>query len=271
MNNLRPELRDYLLGSISSSLLLIGQNKTNMMEDALTVASSLLEVERTQMDTHPDYAFIGTEGSSMGVDVAEQILGYGVLMPAISKKKVILVDGINKMTVQAQNKLLKLIEESKYVILIGLAYEDSLIHTVKSRMSIVYYRPVSLDEYLAASDQDGADGTVLYFATGGGLETMDQNKIQYFSDVKNAIDRNVPLFEALHLVKEKDDKSFFSVYRESVGAMISFIGSLLVRKAISSPELLDQITRCNLNRSKCMAVSYTKDDFFRFIAELRRR
>ena len=86
---------------------------------------------------HPDVKWVTHEkANSIGVDdVREQINNDIVIKPYSSKYKVYIIDEAEKMTVQAQNALLKTIEEPpEYAVILLLTSNiDSLLPTIRSR------------------------------------------------------------------------------------------------------------------------------------------
>ena len=95
---------------------------------------------------HPDVKWITHEkANSIGVDeVREQINNDIVIKPYSSKYKVYIIDEAEKMTVQAQNALLKTIEEPpEYAVILFLTNTlDVLLQTVRSRCIIMNLRSV---------------------------------------------------------------------------------------------------------------------------------
>ena len=104
---------------------------------------------------HPDVKWITHEkANSIGVDeVREQINNDIVIKPYSSKYKVYIIDEAEKMTVQAQNALLKTIEEPpEYAVILFLTNTlDVLLQTVRSRCIIMNLRSVDtklIQQYL---------------------------------------------------------------------------------------------------------------------------
>lgn len=94
------------------------------------------------------------KANSIGVDeVREQINNDIVIKPYSSKYKVYIIDEAEKMTVQAQNALLKTIEEPpEYAVILFLTNTlDVLLQTVRSRCIIMNLRSVDtklIQQYL---------------------------------------------------------------------------------------------------------------------------
>lgn len=95
---------------------------------------------------HPDIIFVTHEKpGTIGVDdIRNQINGDVAIKPYSSPKKIYIMNEGEKMTVQAQNALLKTLEEPpEYaVILILTTNVDSLLPTILSRCVVLNMKPV---------------------------------------------------------------------------------------------------------------------------------
>ncbi len=102
---------------------------------------------------HPDIIHITHEKpSSVGVDdIRKQLVEDVDIRPYCSKKKIYIVPDASKMTVQAQNALLKTLEEPpEYVHIFLLADNtDELLPTIASRCVNVEIKPVSDDKIIS--------------------------------------------------------------------------------------------------------------------------
>lgn len=96
-------------------------------------------------DNHPDVIYVTHDKESISVDdVREQITGTVQIKPYSSEYKIYIVDDAEKMTVQAQNALLKTLEEPPaYVIIFLLATRpDAFLQTILSRCITVQLKPL---------------------------------------------------------------------------------------------------------------------------------
>ena len=95
---------------------------------------------------HPDVRYVTHEKpASIGVDdVRSQISGDIMIKPYNGRYKVYIVDDAELMTPQAQNALLKTIEEPpSYAVLIFLTSSpESLLATIRSRCVLLRMKPV---------------------------------------------------------------------------------------------------------------------------------
>lgn len=122
--------------------------------------------KQTESKNQPDIKYITYEKSGIGVDeIREQINDDIDIKPYSSKYKIYIVDDSEKMTVQAQNALLKTIEEPpEYAIIILLTTNaDMFLPTILSRCVLLNIRPVKeeiiknqlISEYGVSSYQAG--------------------------------------------------------------------------------------------------------------------
>ncbi len=219
-----------------TGLLLIGKPGQDLLSKAREVAAEHLSISPSHLENCPDFFQIGLDDGekSIGVDKANEIIGKAALRASSSDYQVFIIDSMNLMTPDAQNKLLKTLEESETMI-IGVCYEDTLLSTVKSRMHIVRVN----DAVELPDDVKEIFGKVTDVISSGKLEE---------------------LFVVLNLVKEKDPKSFFQCHKEYVKDLIMVISRNILRPEVAMT--------CSSHLERCMRPSYTKDDFFMFVANI---
>ena len=95
-------------------------------------------------DSHPDlFYFSPDKKASMGVETVRDIKKSLFFMPNDGDRKVYIIDDAQKMTVQAQNALLKFIEEPPASVLFFIVADkkESLLPTVVSRTRIISLAP----------------------------------------------------------------------------------------------------------------------------------
>ncbi len=87
---------------------------------------------------HPDVLYIG-EGGKLGVEQAKTIRGFLSTKPYQAEGKVVILEDGSVLTDEAQNSLLKTLEElpEKTLFIIGAGSENSFLPTVLSRCEIV--------------------------------------------------------------------------------------------------------------------------------------
>ena len=121
------------------------QSKTDDT-DACGVCTSCKQAES---HNHPDIKYITHDKTSISVnDIREQLNHDISIKPYSSEYKIYIIPDANKMTEQAQNALLKTIEEPPVYAIIILLTEncDSLLPTIRSRCVTLTMNPVEKDK-----------------------------------------------------------------------------------------------------------------------------
>ena len=101
---------------------------------------------------HPDVIYVRTEKKSIGVDeIREQILETVNLKPYRFACKIYIMENADTMTVQAQNALLKTLEEppvyARFLLLAERA--EAFLPTILSRVAVMPLRPLPEQEIAA--------------------------------------------------------------------------------------------------------------------------
>lgn len=121
------------------------QSKTDDT-DACGVCTSCKQAES---HNHPDIKYITHDKTSISVnDIREQLNNDISIKPYSSEYKIYIIPDANKMTEQAQNALLKTIEEPPVYAIVILLTEncDSLLPTIRSRCVTLTMNPVEKDK-----------------------------------------------------------------------------------------------------------------------------
>lgn len=96
---------------------------------------------------NPDFILIEPSGSSIKIEQIREMQKKVIEAPIVSNKKVYIINDADLMTKEAQNCLLKTLEEPPEfvnIILIG-ANENSFLSTIKSRCTILKFDNISDD------------------------------------------------------------------------------------------------------------------------------
>ncbi len=86
---------------------------------------------------HPDLLWIAGE-ESIGIEQAKKIQGFLSLKPYSARIKIVVIEEAEKLTSDAQNSLLKTLEEppDNSLIFMGIKEESNLLPTILSRLMI---------------------------------------------------------------------------------------------------------------------------------------
>lgn len=238
--------------SIKSNYLLIGRHGLSMLQDALAFA---LDYLGEGFFYHPDFYFIQLgDKKSIGVAEVAPVLEAACKEPVLAEKSLVIIERLDLLTEQAQNKLLLSLESSPNLCFLCIAHnEEALLSTVISRLFVVNYHPLSKEDFLIAlkdSPYDEDTKRLLYVATGGvpGLVNELRSFVPTLVEVKTSLLGNARgVFKPLGLEKEKDRTAFYEK-PEQIEPVLLVLMDALTKKA-SKLFLSDKqvaIRACNL-------------------------
>ena len=159
------EVKEYLLKTIETdnilhSYLFLGTSGIGKKIIAKEFAKKILCTENKDNCTcksctcfesgnHTDFTVINEVGENIKIDEIRKITEKVIEKPIISSKKVYIINDCEKMTREAQNCLLKTLEEPpEFIVIILISSNENLIlNTIKSRCMKVQFKNIS-EEYL---------------------------------------------------------------------------------------------------------------------------
>ncbi len=185
--------------------------------DACDICKSCRQAES---GNHPDIRYITHEKTSIRVDdIREQLNNDILIKPYSSKYKIYIISDANKMTEQAQNALLKTIEEppAYAVILLLTDNLNALLPTIQSRCIIMNTRPLSREDIagylvkhlsmergqakIAAGFCQGNMGKAIRFANSQDFQEMKNDTLRLLKNIdKMEISE---ILEIIHLFAQK--------------------------------------------------------------------
>ena len=188
--------------------------------------------------------------ASFGVDDVREIIDEVNKKPFEGDKKVIIIHQGNKLTIQAQNALLKTIEEPPTEVYIIILCEslELILDTIKSRCEIYKLTPITKDElykYIAIKGYDYSEeekSSAIAFSEGipGRID-------RYFSDteLQELRDKIVDLLlqltnNEIEAILEKEEQlvSYKQNKEEVINVLSSFIRDILVNKEVYNENLI---------------------------------
>jgi len=98
--------------------------------------------------TNPDFKKVTAENSGAGVDEIRKALSEMIIKPVYSPRKVFVIEDADELTVQAQNSMLKTLEEPpEYAVLVLTASNyNALLETIRSRVTRINLKRNSYSE-----------------------------------------------------------------------------------------------------------------------------
>lgn len=205
--------RHMLADAFTKSLLC--ENKSHT--DACDSCKSCLQAESRN---HPDICYITHEKASISVDDIRGQLNNSIqIKPYSSKYKVYIISDANKMTEQAQNALLKTIEEppAYAVILLLTDNLNALLPTIQSRCVILNTKPLHKEDIaayltkhlsmepeqakIAAGFCQGNMGKAIRFANSEDFQEMKNDTLRLLKNIDNM--ELSEITEIIHLFAQK--------------------------------------------------------------------
>lgn len=179
-------------------------------EGGIEACGKCKSCKQIESGNHPDFKAVVREKATLGVkEIREQVTADVQIKPYSSEYKIYFIDEAEKMTEEAQNALLKTIEEPpEYaVFLLSVTRQELLLQTVLSRCVLLPFYPVAttkikaflmekkgVPDYLAesaAAFSGGFTGRAVQFA-----------ESEAFTEQRN---------DVLHLVKHIDEMSMAEI------------------------------------------------------------
>lgn len=161
----------------------------NNEQKPCNICSSCIKFEG---ENNPDYKEIGPDGNSIKIAQIRELQERIYEKPIASGRKVIVIDDSDKMTEEAQNGLLKTLEEPPdYAVLILVATnENKLLNTIKSRCLKIGFLPIPDEEikrYLQNKQEQMPSENILKLCAGslGKLAKISEN-LSLYNEVENA-------------------------------------------------------------------------------------
>jgi DNA polymerase-3 subunit delta' len=223
-----------------------------------------------QADTgnQPDIIRVTHEKASIGVDdIRLQVNGDIQIKPYHSPYKIYIIDSAEKMTEQAQNALLKTLEEPpEYAVILLLTdNKNKLLPTILSRSVQLQLRPVDkqdikqflmekhqVPDYLAEVSADFSSGNVGKALKYASSEEFEQMKGEVLDLLKN-----IGMMEQSELIsKSKKIASHRESIMDYIDLMLLWYRDVLMLKATGKPDLLLYRERYPQIREQAVVMSY---------------
>lgn len=185
------QVQQMLMHSVDSSnvlhsYLFVGIDGIGKCLVAKEFAKLILD-NAQNLSNHPDFMLIQPEdGKNIKIEQIRYLQEKIAEKPVISNKKVYIINDCDCMTVEAQNCLLKTLEEPpEYaVIILVLSNENKLLVTIKSRCMKIAFQPLTRKEllqYISFENLNVPDDMILKVCGGsiGKLIQMQEEMPQY--------------------------------------------------------------------------------------------
>lgn len=169
----REQLQKYIKQP-SHAILVMGSNGIGKTYLAKLMLASILNLEQDALDRYPYFLPLNPDGGSISIDAVRELRHFVQLKAPGSKslRRGIIIEHAEKLTIEAQNALLKVLEEppDDTVLVLTVDSQHSLLPTIISRLqTITVYIPNENDvkQFFKDKTKQPAMLEQAYFLSGG--------------------------------------------------------------------------------------------------------
>ena len=247
--------KKYLSNSIKSNMIshaymFEGPSGVGKNTMARELAATLLDMEN--LFNSPDYIEITPDGNSIKIAQIRK-LQSDILVKPYKSYKIYVIDEAQKMTVEAQNALLKTLEEPpKYAIIILITNnKESLLDTIKSRCEIIKFTPIPLLEVADYLTQTGVDknraSLLANFSRGSMQKAIELSESEDFHIMRDEVQKYVETFLTGSMLDIMDIQSSIEKYKDNITNVLDLIVNYF-RDIMMVKENVDSSMIINLDR-----------------------
>lgn len=196
-------------------------------------------------NNNPDYQEIEPDGNNIKIEQIREMQKKLIEQPIISSRKVYIIDDADTMTKEAQNSLLKTLEEPPEfvnIILIG-SNESNFLSTIKSRCTILKFQTIpnkEIKEYLKEKYglQDIAESMIEASSGSIGKAEILKDKQELYV----AIDKVINNIEKMDLIDTLKNADIIYKSQEDKQEILEYINRILFKKARQNEKYLNCIS-----------------------------
>lgn len=185
-------------------------------------------------NNNPDFVLISPGENNIKIEQIRDIQKRIQEKPIISEKKVYIIDNADLMTTEAQNCLLKTLEEPPefaVIILIG-SNSNTFLPTIKSRCTIMNFNKISDEEmtkYLREKcDVKNIDQNMLYMYQGSIGKSLElKEKQEEYRNIENIIN-NINRYDLIDFINNAE---ILYKSKEEINDILDYINVILLNKA----------------------------------------
>lgn len=255
--------------------IFIGKSGLFKREKALAAAGEILSSK--SLDVHPDFLMVEPENGKIPVSAVRVLADFIAFVTVEARKKVIIIDKCHLATVEFQQAILKLLEDSSNKAVFLLTTEEPLLDTIHSRCNTISVREWSYPGMISWIEAENlpVDPVALSLAEGRPGLYRDLLADREFLAVAHSLQdnlENAPEKAVLQL-GALDEGYYDSGKREKelllVGFMERFLSRHLADKMqLTVDQMLEAIDICCMERMNMRSRAYGKTENFRFYRRL---
>lgn len=206
------------LSKVSGGLVLLGDKGIGKSLCARDIACSILSCTDKELGVHPDYFFTEPDDGTVRMEQIQVLRAKSNLTAATSEKKVFVINEADTMSIQAQNAILKLLEDGNSTNILIFITDRALLPTIHSRTTTINFKNPTVDDLRRYIEDKGEKVSDLALAMSDGKLGLyyriisDKDLVRDLEAViktLNTMNKKRELLEIFHELKEKDKSNFF--------------------------------------------------------------
>lgn len=183
-------------------------------------------------NNHPDFVIINSDdGKSIKINQIRIMQEQIAEKPIISNRKVYIIDDSDLMTVEAQNCLLKTLEEPpEYAIIILVLYnENKLLNTIKSRCTKIVFHKLTNEQLLLYTKQNNISvNSDLLDTCNGSISNL--LKLQENATLYNSLDLIINDFNSKDIVDIWNESDVLYSSKDNIYALLEYMNNVFFNK-----------------------------------------
>ena len=262
--------KKYLSNSLKSNMIShaymfegpIGVGKNTLARELSRI---LLEMEN--LFNSPDYIEITPDGNSIKIAQIRKMQS-DILVKPYKSYKIYVFDQAEKMTVEAQNALLKTLEEPpKYAIIILITNnKESLLDTIKSRCEIIKFTPIPMADianYLVKTGVDQKRASLLAnFSRGSMQKAIELSESEDFYIMREEIQKYIETFLSGDLIDIMEIQNSVEKYKDQIinvlDLMINYFRDIIMVKENIDSSMIINLDKLVFVKNMSKKITYSQ-------------
>ena len=262
--------KKYLTNSIkknklNNAYMFEGMDGIGKKKFADELSKLLLDYEN--LENSPDYVLIKPDGNSIKIAQIRNLQSDIVIRPH-KDYKIYIINNAEKMTVEAQNALLKTLEEPpNYAIIILVTNnKESLLETIKSRCDIIKFSPIPIEDlkrYLINTGIEEERAQLLAIFSRGSIENaLNLSQSSEFSMMREDIQQYIQIMLDKNIVEILNIPNNIEKYRGKIIAlldmMINYFRDIILLKENVNKNMLINVDKLVFIQNMNGKISYSQ-------------
>ncbi len=248
-NNL---MHSYIFSGINA----IGKKLVAYNFSKMIMCKNSTDTEMFENDNHPDFKIISPdEKDSIKIEVIRQLIKDASIKPIQSEYKIYIIDDCDKMTVQAQNALLKTLEEppSHVIFILITSKYFSLLDTIRSRSQKIDFEKLPNDDivkYLKINNISiDVNKEIMLRLIDGSIGNIN-NVIQDFEKIQNVI-KYIDNIENINIIKINEFSKMLIESKKDIFNLLEYMSNIFYYKLLKYNINQEKYVKCINHIEEC--------------------